>query len=171
MEIKKLFFNTIPFMILGLALVASSCETTQDPEDVSEDIREANDEFMQAFNNGNLEEIRGTYAPTATLYPPSSEPVTGIEDIANYWEFMIDSKIEKIELETISAESVNGRANEIGRYVFYGESGQILDRGKYVAVWDIVGDGWRQRQHIWNTSMPLPVVEEEAPADDVSMNE
>ncbi len=171
MKIKKLLFNTIPFMILGLALVASGCETTQEPEDVREDIREANDAFMAAFNNKNLEELLGTYAPTATLYPPSSEPVSGMDDIANYWEFMLNSKIERVELETTSAQAMGNSANEIGTYKFYGESGQVLDRGKYVAVWDKFGDGWRQREHIWNTSLPVPVVEEEAPADDVSMNE
>lgn len=172
MRTKRLIFNIIPLLILSLSLFTWSCETSQSAEDVREEVREANDAFMAAFNNKNLEELLGTYAPNATLYPPSSEPVTGMEDIANYWQFMIDSKIERIDLETISAQAMGNSANEIGAYTFYGESGQVLDRGKYVVIWDKLGNDWRQRENIWNTSLPVPVVEEEAPADEsVSMNE
>lgn len=172
MRIKNLIFGILPLLLLSLSFLTWSCETSPDEATVRENISEANEAFAQAFQNEDLETILNLYAPNARLYPPNQELVSGVEEIANYWRLVRNEQFNQLDLETISVQTAGSIVNEIGQYRFYDASGEEIDQGKYVTVWIKLGDDWRKQENIWNTSIPVPVVEEEVPTDEsVSMKE
>lgn len=172
MRIKNLIFGILPLLLLSLSFLTWSCETSPDEATVRENISEANEAFAQAFQNEDLETILNLYAPNARLYPPNQELVSGAEEIANYWRLVRNEQFNQLDLETISVQTAGSIVNEIGQYRFYDASGEEIDQGKYVTVWIKLGDDWRKQENIWNTSIPVPVVEEEVPTDEsVSMKE
>lgn len=58
-----------------------------------------------------------------------------------------------VRLETIEVVGGKETAIEIGKYLLSGETGNIMDRGKYVVVWQQVGGRWKLHRDIWNSSI------------------
>jgi ketosteroid isomerase-like protein len=149
--------NKNPF-IKGLAtiflvcLVFTSC--TQGPTDVSNEIREANKSFMEAFNNGDAEAVALHYTEEGSLYPPNSDVVTGHESIATFWGGAMSMGIEEVILETNTAEGYGNFAMEEGSYKLFAPGAVLVDHGKYFVTWEKQADGWKLVKDIWNTSNP-----------------
>lgn len=149
---KKL--TQIAGILFLVFLIISSC--TQKPKDVSNEIKEANKVFMEAFNSGNANAVAMHYTSNAKLYPSNSNIIEGQEAIEGFWNSALNMGIKKAILETVSAESYGNFAVEEGRYKLYVEGDQIVDQGKYIVTWKKVNGQWKLDRDIWNTNNPAP---------------
>ncbi len=151
MENKNRFFRSLAIFSLA-CLIANGC--TQRPTDVTSEIREANKSFMEAFNNGDAEAVASHYADDGSLYPPNSDVVSGQETIVTFWEGAMSMGVEKVLLETITAEGYGNFAIEEGRYKIFAPGDMLIDQGKYLVTWEKRADGWKLVKDIWNTTNP-----------------
>jgi uncharacterized protein (TIGR02246 family) len=151
MKNKILFIKTLAIFFLT-CLIVNGC--TQGPTDVTSEIREANKSFMEAFNNGDAEAVVSHYTEDGSLYPPNSDVVLGHETIATYWEGAMSMGVEKVILETITAEGYGNFAFEEGRYKLFAPGDIMIDHGKYFVTWEKQADGWKLDKDIWNTTNP-----------------
>ncbi len=140
-------------LILFTALILTGC---QGPVDVTDEITEANQLFMEAFNSGDAAKLAENYTSNAKLFPTNSDVIEGQEAIKNFWQGAIDMGIKKAVLETILATSFGNTANEEGRYTLYAENNVVADQGKYIVIWKKVSGQWKLHYDIWNTSNPAP---------------
>ena len=114
----------------------------------------ANQQFMSAFGRGDAAGVAGLYTEDGQVLPPGSEPITGRPGIQAFWQGAMDMGVRTAKLETVEVAHHGDAAYEVGRYALEAAGGQLLDRGKYVVIWQRHGEGWKLHRDIWNTSRP-----------------
>ena len=139
------------------ALLAAACAPpppSQAPQDVSTEIRTANDAFVAAFSRKDAAAVAGFYTAGGELLPPNGDVVTGRGAIQAFWQGPMDAGVASVTLTTSEAIGIDSLAFEVGRYALAGADGTALDEGKYIVIWHRTPDGWRLHRDIWNSSRP-----------------
>jgi len=142
------------FIILISSIFLFGCYPQ--PKNVSDEIAEANLNFMEAFNKGDAAALAMKYTSDAKLYPSNSDVIEGREAVEGFWNAAMNMGIKKVELETVTATAYGNFAIEEGRYKLYVEGDQMADQGKYIVSWKKEGGQWKLDGDIWNTSNPAP---------------
>lgn len=126
-------------------------------EEVRRAIESVNEQFMNAFREGDAAAVAALYTPDAQLLPPDMQMLEGTEAIRSFWEGAMGTGLTGARLETLSVESRADLAYEVGRFTLLtrGDGGEIAaGAGKYVVIWKRQDDGWRLAVDIWNLSTP-----------------
>ena len=121
-----------------------------------EDIAEANKVFMAAFAQADAAGLAALYTEEGQILPPNGDFVTGREEIEAFWGAIFGMGIKKAELDLGEVESFGETAVEVSRFTMLGESGQVLDKGKYIVIWKHEENQWKLHRDIFNSSMPPP---------------
>ena len=121
-----------------------------------EEIDEANNAFIDAFNAHDAKTLASVYTSDATLFPPNSEKVEGTEAIEGFWESIFELGVDHGSLETVYAEGHGDSAYEEGKFTLYTADNDLIDQGKYIVIWKKVDGIWKYHIDMWNSSMPLP---------------
>lgn len=167
MKTRKLLYQVMFIVSLSCLFINTGCNNAA-PEEAKEataEVTAKNEAFMKAYNNGNISELTIQYTKTARLHPPNDKEIQGTLAISEFWQSQKNNGMDKIELETSSAQRVGNSLNEIGTYKLYSSTGQLVDAGKYIVIWEKMGDEWKVQEDIWNSSMPVPVVKAKEPVD------
>lgn len=139
-------------------LFFSFSRCTQSPVDVSDEIKQANEVFLAAFNSGDTKALGTNYTENAKLYPANSEVLEGTPAIEGFWGAVMKMGIKKAQLETVIAQQIGNIAIEEGRYKLFVEGDIMVDQGKYMVTWEKVNGQWKIARDIWNTNNPAPSV-------------
>jgi uncharacterized protein (TIGR02246 family) len=116
-------------------------------------IQKLDDEYAAAFNKGDATAIAAMYKDDAVLLLPGAEMVrgkTGIEAFAKKaTEGLGDAKLTAVDVKPLG----NSAVREIGTFTLKtkGQTPQEI-AGKYVVVWEKVGDDWKLATDIWNAN-------------------
>lgn len=150
---KRTLFQIL-IVLFGFLFILSC---TQKPANLSDVISEANNEFMEAFNTGDMNAVAQHYTEDGKLFPANSEIITGRQYIEAFWSGAPEMGVKKVKLETTSAEGFGNTAIEEGKYTLYTDGDVIIDVGKYIVTWKKVDGKWLIDRDIWTTSYPLPI--------------
>ena len=145
-SVIQLGFYFITFLLIV------SC--TPQPKDISNEIKEANKKFMEAFNASDANTLTMCYTDNAKLFPANSEIIEGHDAINKFWAGAMKMGIKKAKLETVSATSYGNTAIEEGKYSLFADNDQPIDQGKYIVTWEKINREWKIKQDIWNTNYP-----------------
>ena len=124
--------------------------------DVHNAIVAADETFMSTFSQGDAAGIAALYTENGQFLPPNGDFVTGRQAIQATFQALMDMGIKAIKLEAIEVEGYGDTASEVGKYTLEGESGQVLDKGKFIVIWRQEAGQWKLHRDIINTSMPAP---------------
>ena len=116
-------------------------------------IEAADEIFMATFNRGDAAALADLYTENGQLLPVGSDFVTGKEAIRDFWQGVMDMGIKSAKLETIEVEGHGDTTIEAGKYTLRGESGNVLDRGKYIVIWKQQIGQWKMHRDIWTSSL------------------
>lgn len=122
---------------------------------ISDAIQTSNDNFMAAFNRGDAAGVAACYTTDARLLPPGAAPMTGIPDIAAFWQGAMDMGLKTALLETKEIEERGDLAIEVGQYTLTIQPDgrtTMTDVGKYVVVWKEDNGTWKLHIDIWNSN-------------------
>jgi len=123
-------------------------------------IAQTNEQFVEAYNRGDIAAVAALYTDDAVLMPPNSPMMRGRQAIQQFWEEARQMGLRDPTLRTIQLEERGDTAYEVGEYTLQIEmpGGELEnDKGKYVVVWKQTADGSRKLAvDIWNTDSPLP---------------
>ncbi|MBR1290213.1 DUF4440 domain-containing protein [Bradyrhizobium ottawaense] len=115
------------------------------------EIEANNAKWIEMFNKGDFSGIASLYSADATALPPGSAMVQGRPAIEVMWKSMAeqvtDPKLTTVDVKPLGSSA----AREIGTFVLKtkGSTPQEVT-GKYVVVWEKVGDDWKLATDIWN---------------------
>jgi uncharacterized protein (TIGR02246 family) len=115
------------------------------------EIERANAKWIELFNKGDFAGVGSLYTTDATAFPPDSPMVHGEAAIAAMWKGMAE-KVGDPKLTTLDVKSLGpSAAREIGTFALTtkGPNPQEVT-GKYVVVWEKVGNDWKLAADIWN---------------------
>lgn len=106
-------------------------------------------------NSGDADGMAALYTRDGQLLPPGSEVITGRDNIAAFWEGVFDMGVESVELDPVEVEDHGETAIEVGRFTLGDADGEMMDRGKYVVVWQQEDGEWKLHRDIWNSSIAV----------------
>jgi uncharacterized protein (TIGR02246 family) len=115
------------------------------------DIEAVNAKWIELFNKGDFAGVASLYTEDATAFPPGSPMAKGRAAIEAMWKKMAeqvsDPKITTLDLKSLGPSA----AREIGTFSLTtkGASARELT-GKYLVVWEKVGNDWKLAADIWN---------------------
>ncbi|MBT1509293.1 SgcJ/EcaC family oxidoreductase [Bradyrhizobium sp. SRL28] len=115
------------------------------------EIEAINTKFVELFNKGDFSGLASLYSTDATAFPPGSAMVQGRAAIEAMWKGMAE-KVGDPKLTTIDVKPLGpSAAREIGTFSLKtkGPTPQEVT-GKYVVVWEKVGNDWKLSTDIWN---------------------
>jgi uncharacterized protein (TIGR02246 family) len=114
-------------------------------------IEKLNAAFVSAFNKGDFASVGAMYAEDATALPPGGSMINGRSNIQAFWtqagQGVSDVKLTTVDVKPLGPDS----AREIGTFSLMTkgqQSQQVV--GKYVVVWQRVGNDWKLATDIWN---------------------
>ena len=115
------------------------------------EIEAANAKWIEFFNKSDFAGIASLYTTDATAFPPGSAMVKGAAAIGVMWkntaEQVGDPKLTTLDVKSLGPSA----ALEIGTFSLKtkGPTPQEVT-GKYVVVWEKVGNDWKLAADIWN---------------------
>ena len=115
------------------------------------EIEAVNAKWIEFFNKGDFAGVASLYANDATAFPPGSAMVQGGAAIGAMWKSMAE-KVGDPKLTTLDVKPLGpSAAREIGTFSLKtkGPTPQEVT-GKYVVVWEKVGNDWKLEADIWN---------------------
>ena len=115
------------------------------------EIEAVNAKWIEFFNKGDFAGVASLYTPDATAFPPGSAMVQGGAAIGAMWKSMAeqasDPKLRTLDVKPLGPSA----AREIGTFSLKTKTPTPQEvTGKYVVVWEKVGNDWKLAADIWN---------------------
>jgi uncharacterized protein (TIGR02246 family) len=115
------------------------------------EIEAVNAKWVEFFNKGDFAGVASLYTTDATAFPPGSAMVQGAGAIGALWKSMAeqvtDPKLTTLDVKPLGASA----AREIGTFSLKTKGPAPKEvAGKYVVVWEKVGNDWKLAADIWN---------------------
>ena len=115
------------------------------------EIEAANAKWMDFFNKGDFAGVRSLYTADATAFPPGAAMVRGNDAIGAMWKSMAeevgDPKLMTLDVKPLGPSA----AQEIGTFILKTKGANPKNvTGKYLVVWEKVGNDWKLAADIWN---------------------
>jgi ketosteroid isomerase-like protein len=118
---------------------------------LAQQIEAANAKFIDFFNKSDFAGIGSLYSEDAAAFPPGASMVKGRAAIEAMWKGM-GEEVTDPEVSTVEVKSLGPTAaQEFGQFSLKtkGSTPQEVT-GKYVVIWEKVGDDWKIATDIWN---------------------
>ncbi len=144
--------SVVPILCAAV-LAMPSTALGQDASGAETAIAELAEAWDAGWNAGDGTAIAALYTEDAMLLPPGSEPISGREAIAAFWQGEVESGSQS-QLTPGAVEDFGDTAIEVnGSWVATAPDGSHLDHGKYTVVYKKVDGAWLMHRDMWNSSM------------------
>jgi len=120
----------------------------------------------EEFRASNVDALVALYAEDAMLMPPNAPAAKGKAAIRELLTSMTaESTASALSLEIPTDPATAGASGDLGwrsgTYSFKDSTGQAVDAGKWLEVWQRIGGKWLIIRDTWNSDLPVmpPAVE------------
>jgi uncharacterized protein (TIGR02246 family) len=115
------------------------------------EIEAVNAKWIEFFNKGDFASVASLYTTDATAFPPGSAMVKGAAAIGAMWKSKAED-VSDLKITTLDVKSLGpSAAREIGTFSVKMKGPTPKEAtGKYVVVWEKVGNDWKLAADIWN---------------------
>ena len=115
------------------------------------EIAAVNAKWIDFFNKGDFSGLASLYTEDATAFPPGSPMMKGRPAIEVMWKNLAE-QVEDPKLTTVDVKPLGpSAAREIGTFILRAKGSTPREvTGKYVVVWEKVGNDLRLATDIWN---------------------
>jgi len=110
-------------------------------------------ELVRLVNQADWEGVSAIYAEDATILPPGAPPVYGRQAIASFWHTAAIRGMHSIELQLMDLEISGDLLHGRGKYVMRGQQHELIDVGKFIAIYRKENHLWILQTDIFNSSM------------------
>jgi ketosteroid isomerase-like protein len=147
--------------LAAMALMASACGAQKTQEFTTQDsanIRQRNEEFVEAFNRKEIPKILDIYAENSVFMPPNMPIIRGKDALKNFYTDLLSQGASNLRLGVTDVAGHGPIAYQSGPYEldYTSSSGpQRHDRGKYLFVLRNMGGTWRLQYTMWNSDLPV----------------
>ena len=115
------------------------------------EIEAANAKWINFFNKSDFAGVASLYTEDATAFPPGAGMVKGRPGIEAMWKGVAE-KVGDPKFTTLDVKAFgSSAAREIGTFSLMtkGSPPQQIT-GKYLVIWEKVGNDWKLAADIWN---------------------
>ena len=138
--------------MLRIAIIASLVIGLMTPAFAQKaEIEAVNARWTEFFNKGDFAGVASLYTEDATAFPPGSGMVKGRAAIEAMWkglaEQVAEPKVTTLDVKPLGPSA----AREIGTFSLKTKGPEPKEiSGKYVVVWEKIGNDWKLAADIWN---------------------
>jgi uncharacterized protein (TIGR02246 family) len=135
-----------------LALIATVMAALSGPALAQKaEIDAVNAKWVEFFNKGDFAGVASLYTEDATAFPPGAAMVKGRAAIGEMWKGMAE-QVGDPRLTTLDVKPLGPTAaREIGTFSLKTKGPAPKEvTGKYLVVWEKVGNDWKLAADIWN---------------------
>ena len=147
--------------LAALALVsAAGCGGPKGQEFTTQDaanIRQKNQEFVQAFNAREVPKILEIYAENSVFMPPNRPIIRGKDSLKSFYSDLFGQGAGNLRLDVAEVAGHGPLAYQTGSYEldYSPRSGtERHDRGKYLFILRNLNGTWRLEYTLWNSDLP-----------------
>ncbi|UZR97757.1 YybH family protein [Chondrinema litorale] len=167
MDKLKNYQFSIYAIIAGL--IVSACQPASSPE-----LSEGDKKYMEmmttdayeGWNEGNREPYLARYSEDVVYMLPNGETVEGLNNVRDY--VMNYPEGLTVKFPVVEFIGKGDLINVRGVFTIYNSEGTLVDKGKYLNVWQRnANDKWEVTHDIFNSDMPLPVQETNAQEEEM----
>lgn len=162
MFMKKIYFFTLPILSLCVLSCNSGTDKASDTKTAGATfnkqwaksfIDSINAKFTDQFRAGDSVALASHYWPDAEILLSNSDAIKG-NDILPAWGSMTRMGIKDFTFSTTNITGDTEFLIETGNYEMKDKNKALIDRGKYVVVWQQRDGEWKLYRDIGNTSLP-----------------
>lgn len=124
------------------------------PDSVRSIIEAKNEGWAKAITSNDSVFMVNHYTRDGKIFPPNSDAVVGRESIAKLISAYMKFGIKTYKDETRSLYGNEDNLIEEGVYSFGDSKGNVMDKGKYIAIWRKEDGDWKIYSNMFNTSLP-----------------
>ena len=138
----------MPRILLVIALVAGMVTPAVGQK---AEIEAVNAKWIELFNKGDFAGVASLYTEDAMAFPPGAAIVKGRAALELMWKGMAE-KVSDPKVTTLDVKPLgSSAAREIGTLSLKtkGPTPQEVN-GKYVVIWEKIGNEWKLAVDIWN---------------------
>jgi len=160
---SKLFFIVAVFLMTAFIACNSNVQPKTNENIINESpfdkkwakdfIDSINTEFSEQIAAGDTIVVASHYWPDAELLLDNSEPIKG-GGIINVWASLVKMGVKGMKFNTTDIAGSLPYIIETGTYEMKDEKKSVLDRGKYVVIWERRNNEWKLYRDIGCTSLP-----------------
>jgi proline iminopeptidase len=110
-------------------------------------------ELVHLLNNASWDSVAAIYAKDATIYAPGSPPISGQKAIASFWHTAAIRGMKSMELQLIDLSISGDQLTARGKYVMSNQQKEIIDIGKFIALYRKENNKWHLQTDMFNSSM------------------
>ena len=110
-------------------------------------------ELVRLIKKAEWNSVAAIYTTDATILGPGSPPVSGQKAIASFWHTVSIRGMHTIELQFIDLEQSGDKLIVKGKYMMNNNQDEIIDIGKFMAIYTKEKNKWRLQTDMFNTSM------------------
>ena len=137
-------FITIVMILSGILFTSASSA-----DNILEQIDAANKAFATALMAGDVDYLVNDYSDDGCIIAPMSGEICGAESIRAFWEGVIATNPQKVEIITQKAGSDGSLAFATGELLIT-DAESTLHKNRFTLVFKKVGDKWKLRVDSWN---------------------
>lgn len=149
--------------LAAMLFLAISCTTPTEPtvdlESLKMEISKVNSAWADAMNAKDVEAILATFADDAQLMSPNKPAIVGKDAIkADMLADMAkDTSGMKTTMAFVTADvwASGNMVTETGAWTVSGPDGAVLDKGKYMTLWEKRDGKYLCLRDIYNSDMPI----------------
>lgn len=134
-----------------IALTLSGTVLAQSPEQI---VADANHQWNQALNQGQVEQLVSLYNKDATVSPGNGAVLKGQAEIESLFSGFIDNGVHNHQIETVDVMASDEQITQIGYWQAEGvdaEQQPTSFGGVLVTVLEKNAEGeWALQSHVWN---------------------
>ena len=113
----------------------------------------SNRKFSEQFAAGDSAAVASNYWPDAELLLDNMDAIKG-NGIANAWGAAMRAGMKELSISTTDITGSPTFIIETGNYESKDANKSIMDKGKYVVIWENRNGEWKIYRDIGSTSMP-----------------
>lgn len=139
--------------VAGLLAVVALTACAPQGSQPNTEIPALSERWEAALGSGDIDGLLAIYTADARLMPPNAAIGQGGDAIRASFGPMIEAGL-KVELKTIEAVAASDLGYRSGTYSLIAPDGSVVDRGKYIEIWEKTAAGWQMSNDIWNSDLP-----------------
>lgn len=150
---KKLVILSVPCILFTSFFLFSGQDTkAQDKQKIEQTISFSNQQFVNWFNNGQIDSLGLYYLDECCIAPNNSKEIHGKEGFFGYYTFLYNSGFRFSKIESKKIIITDSIAIERGIWSAEGFfNSDIALKGNYMTQWRLIDDKWYIENEINNT--------------------
>ena len=156
---KKPRIITIITFLFVCVIIFTSCNPSDNNILTETDIqhfRDATTNVQNSWNQGDREPYVNRFSTDAIFMAPNMETVVGKDAIRTFANSFPELRI-KFSIIEIKGSSMSAYVR--GSFIVTSPADSLLDKGKYLSIWEKSTENqWQLTHDIFNSDMPLSVV-------------